>query len=448
MTYTFRNLVNKRSTPATITGELLEIIGDVGTNRTARLNEAIAEVSGEYTTVSLYTVISQDPYTTLPVPTDQYLIDYEKSVITFFNTFTALTVYADYTGIGSVVWAEDVTDAYTAINDLSATGFSKDGSVAMTGNLNLGDKNIMNVNTIDGVNITGHTHTGGADGAVLNAASLGQGSVTTDKLATDSVTSIKIAQGAVTNAKIASTSITTDKLVNNVITAEKLAPLSVSNNHIIDDAISTAKIAANTLGQGLQKTGGLLGINTDSETVTVNLYNQLAVVVSSFIPIGATILYPKTIETLTLAGATWAICNGKLLAITNYPELYTLIGHTFKDGAAYNTSVYFRLPNMGSTLGALNALTTTDIRVATGSSSVYTTGTTGGEAGHVLTVDEMPKHKHTLTSHGTGGGGSSGGDINRDNTQGAYENTTEVGGNVSHNNMQPFIAYNYFIRIK
>ena len=75
----------------------------------------------------------------------------------------------------------------------------------------------------------------------------------------------------------------------------------------------------------------------------------------------------------------------------------------------------------------------------------FTAGKTGGEKTHVLTVDEMPKHRHTVGKFATmqGGGG-----WDNDKIGGAQSNdaaagngyTQYTGGDKAHNNMPPYIA--------
>lgn len=93
--------------------------------------------------------------------------------------------------------------------------------------------------------------------------------------------------------------------------------------------------------------------------------------------------------------------------------------------------------------------------LAAGSS--YAVGSTGGEAAHTLSVNEMPKHWHQVVNE-TGENGLEGlsaattGGI--DSTNWSFiddpydENnlgsgpfrTTEVGGNAAHNNMPPYLT--------
>ena len=78
----------------------------------------------------------------------------------------------------------------------------------------------------------------------------------------------------------------------------------------------------------------------------------------------------------------------------------------------------------------------------------YSAGSTGGEAQHKLTVDEMPNHSHQLVYKGTG-------------TQSDYKNafsfswtnqwvygygTVDTGGGAAHNNMPPYFAMPFWIR--
>ena len=69
------------------------------------------------------------------------------------------------------------------------------------------------------------------------------GSITTAKLADDSVTTAKLVDGSVTVAKLATDSVTTAKLVDGSVTAAKLATNSVTTVKIVDLNVTTSKIA-------------------------------------------------------------------------------------------------------------------------------------------------------------------------------------------------------------
>ena len=97
------------------------------------------------------------------------------------------------------------------------------------------------------------------------------------------------------------------------------------------------------------------------------------------------------------------------------------------------------------------------------SGDTYENGTTGGEATHTLTTNEMPSHTHTQNAHrhhfsrrdvyvanGNGAGavghstGSSYGDYYTD-----YQTPTinSTGGGQAHNNMPPYLAVYCWVRI-
>lgn len=95
-------------------------------------------------------------------------------------------------------------------------------------------------------------------------------------------------------------------------------------------------------------------------------------------------------------------------------------------------------------------------RFLLGSSSTYKLGSTGGEATHTLTYDEMPKHTHAMYS------GNSGGPQDWEPDGGSYlvDSVTEskttwwaplgmnyAGGSAAHNNMPPYLVVNMWKRI-
>lgn len=73
--------------------------------------------------------------------------------------------------------------------------------------------------------------------------------------------------------------------------------------------------------------------------------------------------------------------------------------------------------------------------------STYKNGTTGGEATHTLTINEMPEHNHTENYVGV--------DWKQDGASGTYcvssalepyRVTGNTGGSQAHNNMPPYLA--------
>ena len=90
-----------------------------------------------------------------------------------------------------------------------------------------------------------------------------------------------------------------------------------------------------------------------------------------------------------------------------------------------------------------------------GASATIAAGSTGGEATHTLTVDEMPSHQHDnilLTSHVVGwsanqkqSGNSYG--VGYDSPNQAVFYTSKAGGSQPHNNMPPYLSVYMWQRI-
>jgi len=97
-------------------------------------------------------------------------------------------------------------------------------------------------------------------------------------------------------------------------------------------------------------------------------------------------------ELITYAGITspdpkWLLCDGSLLEVVDYPDLYNVIGHIY--GAA--DSDHFYLPDLRGRAAA-----------GSGSGSGLTPVVIGdmyGEETHTLTTSEAPPHTHTDSGH-------------------------------------------------
>ena len=109
-------------------------------------------------------------------------------------------------------------------------------------------------------------------------------------------------------------------------------------------------------------------------------------------------------------------------------------------GSYYETSDTSFDPNV-SWGGTWAEDTSGRVLVAKDSGTFSTVGSTGGEETHQLTVNEMPSHHHSIGprwstepgasyhygSNGTGSGSD-------------YDYLMDVGGDVAHNNLQPYIV--------
>ena len=94
-------------------------------------------------------------------------------------------------------------------------------------------------------------------------------------------------------------------------------------------------------------------------------------------------------------------------------------------------------------------------RFLLGSDSTYKPGSTGGEATHTLTYNEMPKHTHPMYSYNPGGEGTFTPDegsylvdsvTDNKNTWWARLGMGYAGGDAAHNNMPPYLAVNMWKR--
>jgi microcystin-dependent protein len=76
----------------------------------------------------------------------------------------------------------------------------------------------------------------------------------------------------------------------------------------------------------------------------------------------------------------------------------------------------------------------------------YQVGEVGGESRHVLTIPEMPSHTHDIVPRQDFA--AAGGGFNSFSNNIPLTPTSSTGGNLSHNNMQPYIVFNKIIRYK
>ena len=142
----------------------------------------------------------------------------------------------------------------------------------------------------------------------------------------------------------------------------------------------------------------------------------------------------------------WLLCDGASILKSIYLNLHNAIGYTY--GGSGNN---FNVPDVRG-------------RVAIGTGTgvgltARTLGNTSGEETHILTVAEMPTHNHT--SNATGGtiglitsNGTNTASSGLDNTSGEPNlfatlpalTINNEGSSNAHNNMQPYIVFNYLIK--
>lgn len=88
-------------------------------------------------------------------------------------------------------------------------------------------------------------------------------------------------------------------------------------------------------------------------------------------------------------------------------------------------------------------------RFLLGADTTYTAGSTGGEAAHTLTIDEMPKHNHEVDNLNASGSATPFMTVQAQDKRGFGGNvqTMYAGGGKAHNNMPPYLAVYMWKRV-
>jgi len=139
----------------------------------------------------------------------------------------------------------------------------------------------------------------------------------------------------------------------------------------------------------------------------------------------------------TTLPAGYLFCDGAEISRTTYSDLFVVIGTKYGEG---NGTTTFNLPNLSGKVPLGLDSNDNDFNVL---------GNTGGEKTHKLTIAEMPKHKHDTQINRDSGSMSWGGLTGVQNVSGVtygYADSTQVGGDTAHNNLQPYMVVNYIIK--
>lgn len=157
-------------------------------------------------------------------------------------------------------------------------------------------------------------------------------------------------------------------------------------------------------------------------------------------------------ETVNDGSVVWTVQNIRTTALDSYP-----VGSIYMSVNSTSPADLFG--------GTWDAMPAGRVLLAQGKSqwgTTYAAGSTGGEATHTLTINEMPAHSHSGTTNSTGDhthssygaqGGTrkvnwAGSNDNYDpnyptGSAGTHSHTVSIdntGGGAAHNNMQPYLA--------
>ena len=169
-----------------------------------------------------------------------------------------------------------------------------------------------------------------------------------------------------------------------------------------------------------------------------DLNSRLAALGDGFLPPGLILPYAGG-----GAPAGWLLCNGGIVTSRTgiYAALWNIIGTTYGNGN--NDGLSFTVPDLRGKFPLGVGPTALGLPATTPS-----LGATGGESTHTLITQEMPSHVHGLVNQ-IGGNQAQG--LSNTSSGGSTEsqtpNTGPAGGDGAHNNMPPWLAVNYIIKL-
>jgi microcystin-dependent protein len=228
--------------------------------------------------------------------------------------------------------------------------------------------------------------------------------------------------------------------------AQAAAKLHVEGTVMIDDAV-TAKNGMTVTGVATVSSTFTVGTGTATTTISDNNISSGTVTSTNFvgygiIPLGGIIMWSGT---TTPDG--WALCNGQSSNGYTTPDLRGrfIVGYG-ANGTGVPSDVWDSNYNRPGNLSAKGA----------------STGNTGGEKSHTLTIAEMPSHMHAYTDDvnvrgkfpaieagfpKVSGGSDSGSSADGVGAGSVY-NTQSVGGSQAHENRPPYYVLAFVMRVK
>jgi microcystin-dependent protein len=323
-----QNIVNKRSDPDYI--NLDEQLTDfraaaISNNQVTQwyviLNECIYDQDESNFDSITYTSGEQTNY--LVKGTD-YDVNYISAVVTFaenLNPKEYTNLQAHYKGGGSIIWAEDITDLQKVIRDMDTNTVYTDGSNPMTQDFYMGSgtsenpyHSIKNVDTVDGIKVSRHNHTGIQTSGMDAGKDYGS-PIPSAGIENNAIIEAKIRNSAVTNSKLSSNSVSNVKVQSNTLTADKLNVTAIGNGltrtaGVVDD---------------VPVPNAVLQTNIDNSSITFSNTGALQVPVI----LNLTGVVVPFAGQSTSVPSGWLLCDGSEYSNAQYPKLAQVLGTTY-----------------------------------------------------------------------------------------------------------------------
>lgn len=212
----------------------------------------------------------------------------------------------------------------------------------------------------------------------------------------------------------------------------------VADREYVDEQIENIeeyqlpKASSSTLG-GI-KVGANLTIDAEGVlSATGGSGENTGETIGEVMPIGTMIPFVSA----TNVPSNWRICDGAEVSRETYADLFAVIGTSYGEGDGETT---FNLPDKRGRVS---------VGLDTRQEEFNAIGLKDGEKTHQLTIEEMPKHRHSLRGSISYGGKAEGIAFGNDSTP-DYTNgqpVNEQGGDKAHNNLQPYEVDIWIIKV-